>query len=714
MNRVRHLALAALLSLSLPIAAPAANLTIPATYPRVWYGNAARLQQARTYFQTTPFNPSGGDATELNASRALHGLITNNNAECDTAVTHLVNWRAENEGSFRDALRQQGDGLLSIYDWCHHRMSAPQIAAFVARWNGYLDIELADDFANQGAEGNNYFWGRVRNFLWYGITSFGENSRAQEFINHALDTRLNTWFSKWYNDFGRGGVVAEGADYGIVMLSYPILPFQSAADFGSDPYAQTEFFRQAIYSVIYGTTPGPTTNSGAGGFSGGALIFPFNDDENFRNGGVINTRDYLGDFMRYMGARNPGSGNAAAARAYLVTANPGRRWMFDALGGTGQASDIASLPLDYYAPGAAVFDMRTAHDANAMAIHVQMGTPGGIEHRHRDAGTFQVWRKGRWLTRESVGYAEQVTGFAGAGSVDTEDHLAHNGLWFQGRTTGRWVGTGPIVIPPGQDTGDNPLGLPTVMRLEHADQYAYIAVDFSKSYRNKTSTRVDWPYADKAWREILFIRPLHALVILDRMRASSDSQLPFYLGTEWVERNAPLSDNIPATQVIRTFAMHFETTPTPSGNRVAATVGNQVSELITLLPTTPVFRIVNEDSAGNPAAGQFRLELDSTGTLESYFINVVHGRDVGDAPLTASLTDDGSGWTLQLSHPVQGTATVTFQKGMTSTGGSISIGGGQVQQLKSWVQGIMVTADGPVWEPVDVQLKDGFENPPGG
>ena len=55
--------------------------------------------------------------------------------------------------------------------------------------------------------------------------------------------------------------------------------------------------------MLYGTTPGPTTISGS--YAGGALVFPFNDDENFHNGGVINTREYLGDFARFMGARLP-------------------------------------------------------------------------------------------------------------------------------------------------------------------------------------------------------------------------------------------------------------------------------------------------------------------------------------------------------------------------------------------------------------------------
>ena len=64
------------LALGAPLVAEAANLTIPPGYPRIWYGNSARLQQARTYFQTTPFTSSGSDASELAASRALHALMT--------------------------------------------------------------------------------------------------------------------------------------------------------------------------------------------------------------------------------------------------------------------------------------------------------------------------------------------------------------------------------------------------------------------------------------------------------------------------------------------------------------------------------------------------------------------------------------------------------------------------------------------------------------
>ncbi|HEX5130021.1 MAG TPA: hypothetical protein VFV90_09750, partial [Usitatibacter sp.] len=219
--------------------ASGAQLQVPATHPRLFYANATRLAQAQAYLSTHPLNPSGTSSTAM-MERALRGLLTNSNADCDAAVAFLVGWEASAQGSgVRDALRQQGEDLLLIYDWCHHRLSAPQVTTLVARWNGYLDTEFADGFANQGSEANNYWWGRTRNSLLWGIASFDDNARAQYFIDQALDVRMDADFARWYQDFGRGGVFAEGTDYGVAMLAYPLVAFASADDFGYDPWERT-------------------------------------------------------------------------------------------------------------------------------------------------------------------------------------------------------------------------------------------------------------------------------------------------------------------------------------------------------------------------------------------------------------------------------------------------------------------------------------------
>ncbi len=260
------------------------------------------------------------------------------------------------------------------------------------------------------------------------------------------------------------------------------------------------------------------------------------------------------------------------------------------------------------------------------------------------------------------------------------------------------------MIPEGQDRGEQPRSLPEVKRLQHEAQFGYVAVDYSNAYRNMPDSRVDWPYADKAWREFLFIRPLQALVILDRTRGSADSLLPWYNGGGWL-LDGP---HVTADQVRRSFILHFETVPTVTANRVAATLGTQTSELITLLPASPAYRVFNEDRPGDEQAGQHRVELDQIGSADAYFLNIVTGYDAGEAALTTAIVDNGASWTLTISHPVRGQAVVTLMKGMSSAGGSIAIDGAPAILLRSDVQGIQVTSARPVWEAAYL-FRDGFE-----
>ena len=696
----------ALLASTLPQPASCAAVDVPASRPRIWYGNAARLQQARTYYASHPFSPGNGDP----AGKALRGLITGDVGDCTSAARYVRDWQASpGPGAFRDEIRSEGEDLLLMYDWCHDQLTAQDVATLVARWNGYMDRELADTLGNEGKEANNYWAGRTRNLLLWGLASHGENPRAQEFIDQALDVRMGVQFQRWYADFGKGGVFPEGDDYGVVSLSYPLLAFASAADFGFDPYSRTPYYTEAIYALLYGSTPGPSSITGAA--SNAYAFFPFNDDEHFHDGGAINLRSYLGDFATYFGTRSPAAGNARHARAWRARSGAGRRWMFDALAGTADTGNFAGLPLDYYAAGAMVLDARTSHADDATQVHLQLGTPGGIAHRHLDGASFQLWRKGRWITRESTGYFDDLTGFLGQGTTLTDDPVAHNALLFEGRSTARWIGdTGPVPHPT---ESDQPRGLPSVVRLQHEADFAYVAVDLGDAYRNGLDTRVDWPYADAVVREFLFVRPLQALVILDRMRASSDSLRPFYGTDAWLE-HGPRED---AAHVRRTFVMHFETAPAPVGNdRMAAIVGDQRSELLTLLPAAPFghgdsnVRIVDEDQPGDEQVGQFRLELDSTGSADSYFLNVVTGYDAGEASITANLHDLGDRWSLVLAHPQRGSATILLAKGMASAGGSVRIGEGSEIPLRASVQGMRVIDAGPVWDTDDALFADGFDD----
>lgn len=144
-------------------------------------------------------------------------------------------------------------------------------------------------------------------------------------------------------------------------------------------------------------------------------------------------------------------------------------------------------------------------------------------------------------------------------------------------------------------------------------------------------TRLDWPYADRVWRELLFIRPLQALIVFDRVR-TSDSLRPYYHGSAWYQ----MGPNLAAEDVVRSFLMHFEHLPTVQGNRVTVPAGTQTAELITMLPRSPAFRVVNEDVPGHGEAGQYRVELDDSGRADGYFLNVSTGYDAGEPVLQAN------------------------------------------------------------------------------
>lgn len=115
--------------------------------------------------------------------------------------------------------------------------------------------------------------------------------------------------------------------------------------------------------------------------------------------------------------------------------------------------------------------------------------------------------------------------------------------------------------------------------------------------------------------------------------------------------------------------------------------------MTTLVPATPTFRPVVSEGG---QVGQFRVEIESAGAPLSYFLYTLQARGAGDANVTATATDIGTGFTLTLTHPTRGTAQLTFVKGATSTGGTIAVGGTPVA-LTTSVQAITVSDQGVTW-----------------
>jgi hypothetical protein len=156
-----------------------------------------------------------------------------------------------------------------------------------------------------------------------------------------------------------------------------------------------------------------------------------------------------------------------------------------------------------------------------------------------------------------------------------------------------------------------------------------------------------------------------------------------------------------AEQVRKSFILHATGTGNnESGNpftlapaQATAVVGGQRLDLRTLLPQSPSYRVIQEGGD----VGQFRLEYDVSGSAQSYLLNVVSLRDASDAVVNATLQDLGDRWQIDLSHPVKGNASVTLQKGATSSGGNVRIDGANAIPLRSDIQPMQIGDNGPVW-----------------
>jgi len=177
-------------------------------------------------------------------------------------------------------------------------------------------------------------------------------------------------------------------------------------------------------------------------------------------------------------------------------------------------------------------------------------------------------------------------------------------------------------------------------------------------------------------REYLFIRDIETTVILDRLQSDTAARS-------------------------KTFVFHCETNPVlVDANHVNCVNGSQQLYVTTLLPATPSSRSSFDEGDTVAANNQYRIEInDMPGVTTSYTLHVMQAMDTtGSTVLTPAVVDSSPG------NPTSGTFTVTldanhkiiFNKGMTSSGGSITLNG-QTTNLYGSVEGISITNSGPVW-----------------
>jgi hypothetical protein len=637
-------------------------LTIPKTHPRLWW-TPARLARARQWFARGGFRPRSDKALDA----AFCYVVTGDTKYAQPAIDALMRFSIPEERLRQVSvdLYRWNDWVPVVYDWTYNAMTAEQRKTFLDRYEHYVEVISQKSWGGPAMPASNYYWGYLRNELCWAITTYHESPQAKKILDFVLQTRWQKAFVPYARTIAQGGLPPEGSQYGRYMLQYPVLPFTSAGLLGRDLFGETRFFKDAVFAMIYTTTPAPTAVKGSAKHY--RQVFSFGDDE--MDGGYPSAElNWYGDFM-YAATQHWGQQPLGQyARHWINQVRPAASPHVLAVDTSGQERDFSKLPVDYYAPGMGFLFTRNRWGPQASSLLLQLSQAPNLGHLHLDCGTFQMWRNGHWLSKESTGYAMK---FNGAVARDTR---CHNGLLFGG-------------LGEANAYAD---GLPQVLRLESGPQHSYAAVDLTRAYRahrSKHPDRDDNPNVAHVLREFLFIKPLETLVVFDRLEASGEKMA--------------------ASSVPRTFLLHFPERPQLDGSdRLLAVNGTQALRVLTLLPQGAKREVIDEgDISGKKYAAsyyQYRLEETHSGTKQSYSLHVLQGRDTTGADITARPREEKDSYIVHLDHPTLGHAVVVFNRGMTSQGGQFGYSAKETPEklapLLDRVQKLTVTDDGPVWE----------------
>jgi hypothetical protein len=307
-----------------------------------------------------------------------------------------------------------------------------------------------------------------------------------------------------------------------------------------------------------------------------------------------------------------------------------------------------------------------------------------------DFGNWQMWRDGYWLSRESTGYSETFTGYNGVGTASSSDYISHNTVLINPGSQGCSIGTTCYGNGGMLSNASYYDALPTVRRLESQAAYTYADVDLTSAERPSPENYTSYPQRDNpavghVEREFVFVRSLETMVILDRLLSNTVG-------------------SVSAASIKKTFLAHCETNPTlVDSSHEKCTNGTQALYITNLEPTTTTHEVVNEATAGD-SVGQYRIEVNDPGaSAQSYMLNVMQAGASGGATATASVVDSSPGnyasgtFTVTLTPGTGSATTIVFNKGETSSGGTINVAGAGATSLATSVESISYTDNGPVW-----------------
>jgi hypothetical protein len=459
------------------------------------------------------------------------------------------------------------------YDWANDKCSSAQLSAFAAFMADYYAYHKdhyygmwTDQTGTYYVPRDNKFVGILRNNAEMAIAIYDPSAHLEgatwlseiaAIFNSAVVPYLTDPGAQPPYANGFGGSTSEGSSYGSeTQTEYGDLFWALTTGTDTDFWALAPNF--ALDTLHYQIAiAGPTT---AKSFYGPRL--PYGDDDT--QGTELYYQQYMAmlrvtDHLRLAGD----STNAAYGQWWINN-------VFD-YGSLHPWSEFSTERFFYYSPAAietsyaaaapdylTPFMLVSRSDWTAGATWVSfMAMEQGADHEHGNAGMFQVYRRGIWLTMDPKVYMSNEP--IGVGSTGHNAPL----LNFHGSATA--LTGGSLDWARFSRTASGYRG-----ECNASAGYCYAQADMSGVYRVRDSGQGETPDVKSATRDFLYLKP-DLVVVSDRFK---------YI------------DGLSAMSVSN---LRAEALPTVSGNRVTLPNGNQRLHVNIVRPQSPVIKAYADD-----------------------------------------------------------------------------------------------------------------------
>lgn len=271
------------------------------------------------------------------------------------------------------------------------------------------------------------------------------------------------------------------------------------------------------------------------------------------------------------------------------------------------------LPLRHVAPGLGRILARSSWNPGARWFTYTLSW-NSIDHQHSDAGSFELWRKGEWLTKERTGYGANIacSDYHNTLAIENDEPEHSDPTDYRGITWRR-----------GSQYAYVPAGDPTLLARSLRKRYVYALADMTPLYNSDYEGVDDVTHAS---RSIVWLKP-DRIVVYDRAETGTAGRFKRF----WLQfpREATIAGDR-ATMISERGQRLYVTALLPADAELSVTEVEPLEE-------------EGEPADDDPIRYRFLSEVLG-GPRSARFLTVVEGTDAGETAAETAVvrSDEGA------------------------------------------------------------------------